>query len=573
MRRCVRRSVVALLALPVALVAPAAESQEITESFTLIEDGFIYAVTGVADEVSGIEAVAAIAGLADAQALVTQRIAGNYVAAQDVAIEALLTGSAQGFSGVFGLNEAVGSIVNQANVVVVAATRGVADLQLARTDVLLEQRDNFGGAQASFTLQEVPAITTDPTTTDPTTTDPTTTDPTTDTTTTDPTTTDPTTTDPTTTDPTTDPTTTATATSAVFAIVLSDLSGMDVFSSGPREARIDGGFGADVTGIFGVNQEAGDLGNQLNLVVLTDTEGYAPDQVAAPFVALKSVGNFAVDGSLVGVIFAPDTTTTDPTTTDPATTDPTTTDPATTDPATTDPATTDLATAAAAEATEAPAWELVWDGSRAARIDGGSFANAIGILGINQDAGALGSQANVVTVTTAEGGGAVQAAHPLVVMEQSGNFALISSEDLEQAVLDADPSGTLETVIIQDAPTAQLVSRGMRETTIANSFQNAGGLVSINQSVGVLDQQVNVVAFAFGTTMGPEIMAVADATLGTMSAQSDGPVTEDSEGSRLASVTDSFQGFRGVLQINQSASDRSQVANVLGVTVSVISVP
>ena len=512
MRRRVRRLVVALLALPLALVAPAAESQEITESFTLIEDGFIYSVTGVADEVSGIEAVAAIAGLADAQALVTQRIAGNYVAAQDVAIEALLTGSAQGFSGVFGLNEAVGSIVNQANVVVVAATRGAADLQLARTDVLLEKRDNFGGAQASFTLEEIPAETTDTTTTD-------------------------------------------TATSAVFAIVLSDLSGMDVFSSGPREARIDGGFGADVTGIFGVNQEAGDLGNQLNLVVLTDTEGYAPDQVAAPFVALKSVGNFAVDGSLVGVVFAPDTTTTDTTTTDTTTTD-TTTEPTTT-----------------TEATEAPTWELVWDGSRGARIDGGSFANAIGILGINQDAGALGSQANVVTVTTAEGGGAVQAAHPLVVMERSGNFALTSSEDLEQAVLDADPSGTLETVIIQDAPTARFVSRGLRETTIANSFQNAGGLVSINQSVGVLDQQVNVVAFAFGTTMGPEIMAVADATLGTMSAQSDGPVTEDSEGSRLASVTDSFQGFRGVLQINQSASDRSQVANVLGVTVSVISVP
>ncbi len=525
MRRCLRRSVVTLLALPLALAAPAAESQEITESFALIEDGFIYAVTGVADEVSGIEAVAAIAGLADAQALVTQRIAGNYVAAQDVAIEALLTGSAQGFSGVFGLNEAVGSIVNQANVVVVAATRGVADLQLARTDVLLEQRDNFGSAQASFTLQEIPAVTTDTTTTD--------------------TTTDTTTTDTTTTDTTTDTTTTATATSAVFAIVPSDLSGMDVFSSGPREARIDGGFGADVTGIFGVNQEAGDLGNQLNLVVLTDTEGYAPDQVAAPFVALKSVGNFAVDGSLVGVIFAPDTTTTD------TTTDTTTT----------------------VEATEAPAWDLVWDGPREARIDGGSFANAIGILGINQDAGALGSQANVVTVTTAQGGGAVQAAHPLVVMERSGNFALTSSEDLEQAVLDADPSGTLETVIIQDAPIARFVSRGLRETTIANSFQNAGGLVSINQSVGVLDQQVNVVGFAFGTTMGPEIMAVADATLGTMSAQSDGPVTEDYEGSRLASVTNSFNGFRGVLQINQSGSDRSQIANVLGVTVSVMSLP
>lgn len=71
------------------------------------------------------------------------------------------------------------------------------------------------------------------------------------------------------------------------------LSGNSVVSDGPRETRISGAFN-DTTGIVGINQSAGNLNQQLNVVAIAMGKSSGPDVVA---LADSQLENVAANGN------------------------------------------------------------------------------------------------------------------------------------------------------------------------------------------------------------------------------------------------------------------------------------
>ncbi len=167
-----------------------------------------------------------------------------------------------------------------------------------------------------------------------------------------------------------------------------------------------------------------------------------------------------------------------------------------------------------------------------------SFRDNRGIVSVNQEAGNLNNQANVRVLTFVEGGSLVQ--------------------DLELWGASQRVGNTLNT------------SGGVREDRMVNSFGGTVGIAGANQSAGSLNQQANVLVLGIGVALGPEVMALGDSTLGDISADN---TLEGPGGPRTDVIIDSFTGFRGIAQVNQSAGDLNVVRNFLGLSLTVMSVP
>jgi hypothetical protein len=71
---------------------------------------------------------------------------------------------------------------------------------------------------------------------------------------------------------------------------------------------------------------------------------------------------------------------------------------------------------------------------------------------------------------------------------------------------------------------------------------------------------VNVVVLGIGVALGPDVVALGDAALGETIA--DNSATGSSN--RADIITDSFAGFRGIAQVNQSSGDLNVVGNSVG---------
>jgi len=166
-----------------------------------------------------------------------------------------------------------------------------------------------------------------------------------------------------------------------------------------------------------------------------------------------------------------------------------------------------------------------------------SFRDGRGILSVNQASGNLNNQANVRVLAFADGEGLLY--------------------DLSLATSARSIKNTV------------IVYGGEREDRISNSFGGAVGIVGVNQSAGSLNQQVNVVVLGIGVALGPELVALGDADLGGTIADN----SVSSGGNRSDIITDSFTGFRGIAQVNQSSGDLNIVTNSVGFSFTRINVP
>jgi len=167
-----------------------------------------------------------------------------------------------------------------------------------------------------------------------------------------------------------------------------------------------------------------------------------------------------------------------------------------------------------------------------------SFQRNAGIVSVNQESGNVNSQANVRVLVFAEGG------------------SMFHQLSLDAAAVRTDNS---------------LISTGGdRETRLTNSFGGTVGIIGVNQSSGNLNQQANFLVLGIGVTLGPETIALSDATLGAVSAGN--TLTQGPTGTRSDIILDSFAGFRGIGQVNQSSGDLNVVRNSLGLSLSIVDI-
>jgi len=157
-----------------------------------------------------------------------------------------------------------------------------------------------------------------------------------------------------------------------------------------------------------------------------------------------------------------------------------------------------------------------------------TFLDGRGILSVNQASGNLNNQANVRVLAIADGEGLLY--------------------DLSLATSTRSIKNTV------------IVYGGEREDRISNSFGGAIGIVGVNQSAGSLNQQVNVVVLGIGTALGPDVVALGDAALGETIADN----SASGSSNRADIISDSFTGFRGIAQVNQSSGDLNVVGNSVG---------
>jgi hypothetical protein len=167
----------------------------------------------------------------------------------------------------------------------------------------------------------------------------------------------------------------------------------------------------------------------------------------------------------------------------------------------------------------------------------GTFVDGRGILSINQASGNLNNQANVRVLAFTDGEGVLY------------DLSLATS------------ARSIKNTVISYG--------GEYENRISNSFGGAVGIVGVNQSAGSLNQQVNVVVLGIGVALGPEVVALGDADLGGTIADN----SVSSGGNRSDIITDSFTGFRGIAQVNQSSGDLNIVTNSVGFSFTRINVP
>jgi hypothetical protein len=169
-----------------------------------------------------------------------------------------------------------------------------------------------------------------------------------------------------------------------------------------------------------------------------------------------------------------------------------------------------------------------------------AFQNNQGIVSVNQEAGTLNNQANIRVLTLGLAGSALQ-----------GVDLVGSARRIDNTVIS---------------------SGGERENRIVNSFGGTVGIVGANQSAGNLNQQANVAVVGVGVTSEPGVVALGDATLGEVSANNT-LVQRGSAGPRADIITNSFDGFRGVAQVNQSSGDLNITGNFFGLSLSVLTLP
>lgn len=164
-----------------------------------------------------------------------------------------------------------------------------------------------------------------------------------------------------------------------------------------------------------------------------------------------------------------------------------------------------------------------------------------GILSINQASGDLNNQAIVRAIAFVGGDdGVLQLASAYAAMELTGNTVTAS---------------------------------GPRETRIEDSFHGTAGILAINQSAGNLNQQGAMLALTMGTALGPGIEILGDSTLRAIGGVDDNTLVEDLESPRSDVLLNVFGGFTGLAQVNQSSGDLNRIGNVLGVSVSVVTIP
>jgi hypothetical protein len=171
----------------------------------------------------------------------------------------------------------------------------------------------------------------------------------------------------------------------------------------------------------------------------------------------------------------------------------------------------------------------------------GSFNDNRGLVSVNQSTGDSNSQANVRAIALAD-----------------RNVRTLELTDVNAAM---------------DLRGNALVASGSRRASISGSFNESVGILGVNQASGSLNQQLNVLALAFGQSTGHDASLLNNALLSGVDGGGDNTLTEDGPVERQASLSNSFGDFKGIVQGSQIAGDLNQVGNLLAVNVRTVGAP
>ena len=84
-----------------------------------------------------------------------------------------------------------------------------------------------------------------------------------------------------------------------------------------------------------------------------------------------------------------------------------------------------------------------------------------------------------------------------------------------------------------------------------------------------MNQQLGVVVIGIGVNVGPDAIQLGDAQLGQIGTDADNSLTEEGvQGPRHNTLSDSFNDFSGIAQINQTTGDMNRITQVVGVSIT-----
>jgi hypothetical protein len=173
--------------------------------------------------------------------------------------------------------------------------------------------------------------------------------------------------------------------------------------------------------------------------------------------------------------------------------------------------------------------------SSASNSTAASANGSQGIIEINQDAGDFNNQGNVVAIA----------------LTAAGNSAALA-----KLMMDAEQGGAVST----NAPSVQTNS-------IVDSFNNTSGIAQVNQTTGQANVQLNAIAIAFAANaLFPP--AMTDVELRGVAAPVFNAGASSAAPGSVNVVSNSFNNFRGIAQVQQIAGDSNIVVNVVAVAMA-----
>jgi hypothetical protein len=177
------------------------------------------------------------------------------------------------------------------------------------------------------------------------------------------------------------------------------------------------------------------------------------------------------------------------------------------------------------------------DNYRTAVIDGSINTNT-GIVGVNQDAGNMNNQANVVSIAA------------VVNDTDPDDFSALAHAQADAGQIN----------ILNSVSSFEDWTKGPQKADlINNSIIGNTGIVGVNQSVGNMNNQANQVVIAVAENA---LIALADVALGQINA---GNVVMDFGTVRTDVIAGSINGNTGIVGVNQSAGNMNNQINTVNI--------
>lgn len=180
------------------------------------------------------------------------------------------------------------------------------------------------------------------------------------------------------------------------------------------------------------------------------------------------------------------------------------------------------------------------------RIQASVIGNT-GIVGLNQDAGNMVNQGNIVDVAA-------------VSPDADAAPAFTDSESAIDQVNTANTVVHIGDIVAPDDPERDKVAQ------TAGSVNDNSGVVGVNQNVGNMNNQTNGLAVAVGSGA---VLALSEADLGQ---ENTGNTVTEFETVKLDTTVNSYNGNSGVISGNQSAGNMNNQANAVAFSAQTTSV-
>jgi hypothetical protein len=194
-----------------------------------------------------------------------------------------------------------------------------------------------------------------------------------------------------------------------------------------------------------------------------------------------------------------------------------------------------------------------------------------GITTVNQSAGNMNNQGNLVSIAWANVGGGPGTTPPDPnVPNDPNNTGHANSQVAGEQILGDGPTGEFVT---ENGVRRHVVSSGLgntvdtsnvpfRDAVITGSVNSNSGITQVNQAAGNINNQANGMSLAFTFYNG---IALSDTALGQWNA---GNTVEEHNVSKFAQIATSVNNNTGVTQVNQTAGVLANQSNTVSLAIT-----